>query len=171
MTAQSQATAPDGVFVMSRVFDAPRPRVWTAWSDAEQLQTWWGPKGSAIKVAAFDFRPGAFFHYSMRYSNGPQMWGRFMYRDIVALERIVWLNSFSNEGCGITRAPFEQLIPLEIENEVSLVQQGAKTLLTLRARPHGATDEERAVFEGMFASFEQGYGGTMEQLAAHLARA
>lgn len=170
MPANSHLTAPDGVFVMSRVFDAPRPSVWKAWSDAEQLRHWWGPKGSSIKVVAFDFRPGGFFHYGMRYSNGPQMWGRFMYRNIAAPERIVWLNSFSNEGCGITRAPFDQPIPLEIQNEVSFTEQAGKTLVTLHARPHGATEEERKVFESMFSSFEQGYGGTLEQLSTHLAK-
>ena len=49
MLANSPST--DGAFVITRVFDAPRPLVWKAWSEAEQLQTWWGPKGCSIKVA------------------------------------------------------------------------------------------------------------------------
>ncbi|MEQ1615616.1 MAG: SRPBCC domain-containing protein [Hyphomicrobiaceae bacterium] len=171
MPANNQSTASDNVFVMSRVFNASRAHVWAAWSEAEQMQAWWGPKGATIRVAAFEFRPGGFFHYGMQYSNGPQMWGRFMYRDIAAPERIVWLNSFSNEGCGITRAPFAQPIPLEIHNEVTFKEQSGKTTVTLRARPHGATEEEREVFKGMFSSFEQGYGGTLDQLAAHLTKA
>lgn len=99
------------------------------------MQTWWGPKGCSIKVANFEFRPGGFFHYAMQFSNGPQMWGRFLYPDIASQERIVWLNSFSNEGCGITRAPFDQSIPLEILNEVTLTEKAGKTTATLRARP------------------------------------
>ena len=92
-----------------------------------------------------------------------------MHRDITARERIVWLNSFSNEGRSITRAPFEQAFPLEIQNEIDFTEQDGKTTVMLRARPHGATDNERKVFEGMFPSLEQGYGGTFERFAKHLA--
>ena len=171
MPANDRPTAPDGAVVITRVFNAPRNRVWKAWSEAEQMQKWWGPKGCSIKVVHFEFRPGGFFHYAMKYSNGPPMWGRFMYRDIVAEERIAWLNSFSNEGCGITRAPFDPLIPLEILNEVALIEEAGNTSITLRARPHGAADREREVFEGMFASLNQGYGGTFDALASFLAKA
>ena len=170
MPASDRSSAKDGAFVMTRTFDAPRSRVWTAWSDAEQLQAWWGPKGCKLKVYRLEFRPGGFFHYAMKYSNGPDMWGRFMYREIIARERLVWLNSFSNEDCGITRAPFDQKIPLEILNDVTMTEKGGKTTVTLNARPFSAADDERAVFEGMFASLEQGYGGTLDQLAALLAK-
>jgi uncharacterized protein YndB with AHSA1/START domain len=171
MPANDRSTAPDGAFVIRRVFNAPRYLVWKAWSEAEQIQTWWRPKGCSIKVANFEFRPGGFFHYAMQFSNGPQMWGRFLYRDIATHERVVWLNSFSNEGCGITRAPFDKSIPLEILNEVTLIEKAGKTTLTLCARPHGAEQSEVKVFEGMFASMNDGYGGTLDQLASSLAKA
>ena len=171
MPANDQPTAPDGAFIITRVFNAPRDLVWKAWSDAEQMQTWWGPKGCSIKVANFEFRPGGFFHYAMQFSNGQQTWGRFLYRDIATQERIAWLNSFSNEGCGITRAPFDQLIPLEILNEATFVEKAEKTTVTLHARPHGAAENERKVFEGMFASLNEGYGGTLDKLAGTLAKA
>lgn len=162
---------PRSAFTITRIFDAPRHLVWQAWSEAEQMQKWWGPKGCSIKVATFEFRPGGFFHYAMLFPNGPQMWGRFLYRDITPQERIVWLNSFSNEGCGITRAPFDQPIPLEILNEATFVETAGKTKITLRARPHGAAENEVKVFEEMFASLEQGYSGTLDQLASFLAKA
>lgn len=164
------ATA-DGTFVITRVFSAPGHLVWAAWSGAEQMQKWWGPKGCSIKIANFEFRPGGFFHYAMQYSNGPGMWGRFLYRDIAAQERIVWLSSFSNPGCGITRAPFNQSFPLEMLNDVAFTEKAGKTTVTLHARPHGAEPGEVAVFEGMFASLNQGFGGTFDQLEAFLAKA
>ncbi|SRR6266852_4449013 len=171
MPASDHSTAPDGAFAITRMFNAPRHLVWKAWSEAKQMQTWWGPKGCSIKVANFEFWPGGFFHYAMQFPKGPQMWGRFLYREIVPHERIVWLNSFSNEGCGITRAPFDQAIPLEILNEVTLVETAGKTTVMLRARPHGAAENEVKVFAGMFASLDQGYSGTFDQLASSLAKA
>ena len=82
----------------------------------------------------------------------------------------MWLNSFSNEGCGITRAPFDPSIPLEILNEATFVEKAGKTTVTLRARPHGAEESEIKMFQGMFASLKQGYGGTFDQLASSLAK-
>jgi uncharacterized protein YndB with AHSA1/START domain len=171
MPTNDPATAPDGAFVMTRVFNAPLDLVWKAWSEAEEMQTWWGPKGCSIKVATFEFRPGGFFHYAMQFSNGPRIWGRFLYREIAASERIVWLNSFSNEGCGITRAPFDPSIPLEILNEVTFIEDAGRTTVTLRACPHGAEENEHRVFTGMFASLNEGYSGTFDRLASSLAKA
>ena len=158
----------ENIFTITRRFPAPRDLVWKSWSEAERLQRWWGPKGCTIESARFEFRPGGFFHYSMRFPGGDPMWGRFMYREIGAPERLVWLNSFSNPGCGITRAPFGGAIPLEIHNELTLTDEGGKTLLTLKGYPHGASAEEEEVFRGMFASLNQGWSGTMEQLEEYL---
>ena len=168
MPATVRPRKPDGSFVISRSFDAPRDLVWEAWSEATQMQSWWGPKGCAIEVATFEFRPGGFFHYAMNFPDGSSMWGRFLFRDIKQGECIVWLNSFSNEGCGITRAPFDAAIPLEILNEVTFASKAGKTLLTLRARPHGAAPNEVQAFEAMFSSLNEGYGGTLDRLATTL---
>ncbi len=156
-------------FRMSRRFDAPREMVFRAWGEAEALRQWWGPKGADIEVAKLEFRPGGFFHYAMK-TPGGAMWGRFMYREIVAPERICWINSFSNEGCGVTRAPFNALIPLEFENTIELIPQGGLTWLNLRSVPLGATDEERNFVEGFHVSLSQGFGGTFDALAAYLAK-
>jgi uncharacterized protein YndB with AHSA1/START domain len=170
--AEDRATATHAVFEVTRVVKAQRSLVWTAWSEAERLQHWWGPKGCQVKVEGLEFRPGGFFHYAMHFKgNAPPMWGRFMYREIAAPDRIVWLNSFSNETCGITRAPFEQVFPLEMQNTVTFSERDGATTIHLAARPHGATAAERQVFEGMFASLATGYGGTLDQLEAYLARA
>ena len=120
--ASDDKTETNAAFVMTRVFQAPLDRVWKAWSAADELGLWWGPQGCAIEVFRLEFRPGGFFHYSMTFPGAPKMWGRFNYREIVASERIVWLNSFSNENCGIARAPFSPDCPLEIENTVTFAE-------------------------------------------------
>jgi uncharacterized protein YndB with AHSA1/START domain len=167
--AGNHVTAMDAEFLITRVFQAPLAPAWKAWSEADQLKAWWGPKGCTIDVARLEFRPGGFFHYSMRFANGTQWWGRFLYREIAARERIVWLNSFSNPGCGITRPPFGMAIPLEVLNHVTFVERAGKTTLSLRATPHGATEEEVVAFKDMHDGLEKGYGGTFDQLAEILA--
>lgn len=151
-------------FEITRVLQAPRDRVWRAWADRDQLQRWWGPKGCTVEVVRFEFRPGGFFHYSMQFPAAPVMWGRFNYRDIIEGERIAWLNSFANENCGIARAPFNELCPLEIENQVTFTPQAGSTLVTLRARPFGEVAAERAYFDALRPSLDEGYGGTFDKL-------
>jgi uncharacterized protein YndB with AHSA1/START domain len=155
--------------VITRTFDAPRTLVFKAFAEAERLARWWGPKGCTIHVSRLDFRPGGEFHYRMAFPGGHEMWGRFIYREIVAPERIVWVNTFSDPDGNLVKAPFEIDFPLEILNIVTLEEQNGKTLLTLRGGPINETAEQRAVYEGMFDSMRQGFGGTWDQLEAYLA--
>ncbi|HKZ97779.1 MAG TPA: SRPBCC domain-containing protein [Hyphomicrobiaceae bacterium] len=160
-------------FVISRVFDAPRELVWKAWTEAPRLAQWWGPKGCTIRVVKLDVRPGGMFHYAMQFKPGHDMWGRFIYREIAAPERLVYVSSFSDAKGGITRAPFPKISetwPREVLNTLILSEQGGKTTLTLRGSPINATEEEFKTFAGMFASMRQGFSGTFDQLAAYLAK-
>ena len=64
--------------VITRVFNAPRELVFKAWTEAEHITKWWGPKGSKIKVSKLDLRPGGIFFYSMTGPphNNTTMWGQ-----------------------------------------------------------------------------------------------
>lgn len=158
------------VFEITRRYEQPLARVWKAWTEAAELERWWGPKGCAIEVLRFEFRPGGFCHYAMTFEQAPTWWGRFAYREIVTHERLVWLNAFANEYGGIARAPFSDECPLEIQNAVSFSERGGVTTVHLQASPFGAVDVERRYFDALRPSLEEGYGGTLEQLGAHLAR-
>src|SRR4051794_22770263 len=85
----------DRAFLITRVFDAPRPLVWKAWTEQDRLMQWFGPKGCTMPAARLDFRPGGVFHFCLHSPDGREMWGKFAYREIVAPERIVWVHSFS----------------------------------------------------------------------------
>ena len=89
-------------FIIARVFDAPRDLVWKAWTEAEHLARWWGPKGFPISVVKLDLRPGSVFLYSMRFPEGHEMWGKFVYREIAEPGRLVFINSFSDAEGGVT---------------------------------------------------------------------
>ena len=165
------AAVEHSAFEIRREFKRPRAVVWAAWCDAGQLQRWWGPKGRRVQVLRFEFRPGGFFHYRMDFDGAPPMWGRFNFREIVAAERLVWLNSFANEHGGIARAPFSDHCPMEIQNTVTFVERAGTTTVELRAAPFGELAAERDYFEALRPSLNEGYGGTFDQLAALLANA
>jgi uncharacterized protein YndB with AHSA1/START domain len=174
MTTEATKSAPPQEFTISRSFDAPRDRVWKAWTDPQALAQWWGPKGSQIRVIKLEVRPGGIFHYAMQFQPGHDMFGRFIYREIAAPERIVFVNSFSDAEGGITRAPFPQLgntWPLEVLNHLTLTERDGKTTVSLRGDPLNATDEERKTFASMADSMRQGFGGTFDQLDEYLTKA
>ena len=154
--------------VITRSFNAPRELVFKAFTQAEHLVHWWGPKGFTIEIHQLKLRPGGKFHYSMQLPDGGKMWGIFVYHEIKSPERIVFVNSFSDEKGNITRASFAQTFPLEILNEWTFTEENGKTTITLKGKPINATEEENNFFKGMASSMQQGFGGTFDQLEAYL---
>jgi uncharacterized protein YndB with AHSA1/START domain len=165
-----QSAASSKEFVTSRVFDAPRDLVWKAFTDPERMKHWWGPKGFVVIASKMDMRPGGTYHYGMRAPNGSVMWGKFVFREIVPQERLVFIDTFSDETGGITRHPMSATWPLEMLSTITFEDDGGKTRLTIRWAPHNASAEEQRTFDSSRDSMRQGWGGTLEQLAAYLAR-
>ena len=52
-----------------RTINAPKALVFKAFSEAEALAAWWGPKGMPVKVMTLDFKPNGKFHYKMEYTS------------------------------------------------------------------------------------------------------
>ena len=73
--AANQAETQSADFVISRVFDAPRKLVWAAFTEAERMKEWWGPKGFTVVASKMDLRPGGTYHYGLKAPNGAPMWG------------------------------------------------------------------------------------------------
>ena len=160
-----------GPFVISRRFDAPRDKVWKAWTEVERLKQWWGPKGFVVTHCKGDLRPGGMMHYCLRTPDGNEMWGKFVYREIVKPERLVWINSFSDKDGGTTVHPMSPAWPREMLSTALFEEQGGKTRLTVRWVPvDSSTQIERKTFEEGRDSMKQGWTGTFEQFAAYLAR-
>ena len=156
-------------FEISRVVDAPRERVWQAWTEAERLKKWWGPKGFTVKQCKVDLRPGGLMHYCLRTPDGKDMWGKFVYREIVKPEKLVWLNSFSDEKGGTTVHPMSPTWPREMLTTVTFEAQGGKTKVTVQWLPvDTSTDLERKTFEEGRDSMKMGWSGTFEQFADYL---
>lgn len=156
--------------VIMRQFNAPRKLVFKAFSEADALAQWWGPKGAKIEVSKLDFKPGGIFHYSMQSPMG-EMWGKFNYLEITEPERIVFTNSFSDKDANTVRAPFSNDFPLVIKNTLTLSEHERKTTILLKGGPVNATETETNFFINMFSGMQEGFGGTFDQLDEYLAKA
>ena len=158
-------------FVISREFDAPRDRVWQAWTEAEHLKQWWGPKGFKVRQLKIDLRPGGTMHYCLQMPDGKEMWGRFVYREIVKPERLVWINSFSDKDGGLSVHPMSPTWPREMHTTVRFEDLGGKTRITVEWLPvEGSTELERKTFEDGRDSMRMGWTGTLEQFAGYLSK-
>jgi uncharacterized protein YndB with AHSA1/START domain len=145
-------------FVISRVFDAPRELVWKAFTEPERMKEWWGPKGFSVISWKMDFRPGGGYLYGMRAPDGSAMWGKFVFREIVPPERMVFINSFSDEA-GAPRAIRWASWPLELLSTFTFEEEpGSKTKVTVRwSATTPATTSRRP--DTNHDSMRRGWGG------------
>lgn len=158
-------------FIVTRTFDAPRDLVFRVWTEAGHLGEWWGPNGFTMLRCTNDPRPGGVMHYGMQAPDGGGvMWGKWVYREIAAPERLAFVVSFSDEAGGTVRAPFNPEWPLEVLSTFTFEEEGGRTTLTMRGEPINANEAERRAFAGFHDSMTQGWGGTLDRLDAHLAR-
>ena len=159
-------------FVISRVFNAPRDLIWKCFTEPERMKEWFGPKGSVVVASKMDLRVGGIYHGAMRDPTGRVMWAKFVYREIVASQRLVWVHSFSDEAGGLTRHPLSPTWPLELLTTVIFEDAGAgKTKVTLRWSPLNATAEEQQTFDAARDGMTGGWNGSFERLDAYLATA
>ena len=99
------------------------------------------------------------------------MWGLFTYREIVPQEKLVFVNSFSDEKGGITRHPGSADLAAEYALDLHLRGRARRQNQVHRDLAHARRhDEEQKTFDAMHDSMTQGWGGTMDQLAAYLAK-
>lgn len=156
-------------FLISRTFDAPRSTLWKAWTDPNIFNQWWGPKGAQVRQAKIELHPGGTNHYCMAF-DGSEMWGKQVYREIQEPERLVFVNSFSDENGGLTRHPMHSAWPLEIMTTVTFQDEGAKTTVKVEWLPIDPNEEEWKTFDENRASMQQGWGGSFDQLEEFLRR-
>lgn len=77
------------LFVLTRIFDAPRALVYTCWMDPKHLAHWWGPKSFTCPVCEVDARVGGEFRMVMSGPDGSDYPMRGNFREIVPNVRIV----------------------------------------------------------------------------------
>ena len=150
----------DRSLVVTRIFDTPRELMWNTLTMPEHLEHWWGPKGFTSQVHQLDLRPGGTFLYSQKTPDGREMWCKWVYREIVAPERLVFVSSFTDEKGNLTRHPFEPK---------TFTEDRGRTTATVRMVPINATESEQQTFFAGVNFMEEGFAGTWDKLDKYLA--
>ena len=89
-------TPSDREIRMTRVFNAPRERVFQAHTDRQHVPHWWGQRNSTTIVDVMDVRPGGAWRFVQRDPEGNEYGFRGEYREVVPPERLVY--TFEFEG-------------------------------------------------------------------------
>jgi uncharacterized protein YndB with AHSA1/START domain len=148
----------DRELVLTRLIDAPREKLFRAWTDPELLKQWFAPHPYTTPHAELDVRPGGANLIVMKSPDGQEMSNRGVYLEVIKNERIVFTNAYT-KAWEPSDKPFMTVI-LTFEDE------GGKTRYTARVR-HWSV-EDRETHEKM--GFHQGWGQCADQLTALVAK-
>lgn len=157
-------------FVISRIIDAPREKVWRAWTEPEHLTRWWGPKDYTSPVCRIDLRVGGKYHYCMRSPDGKDIWSGGVFREVVKNERIVSTDTFMDaEGNVMSPADFGLSPDFPKESVVTVLfedHEGKTKLSIVYQLPESAAAREAIVSSGM----EEGWNQSLDKFEAEAKR-
>src|SRR5688572_19609392 len=86
-------SAAEAGITITRVFDAPRKRVWKEWTEPERFADWFGGSESEVPLStvSMDVRPGGLWRLTMFADPGRrEIHWKGEYRDVVEPERLVF---------------------------------------------------------------------------------
>src|SRR5579862_8212448 len=89
------APTSDRDLALTRIIDAPREKVFRAWTDPTLLKQWFAPLPWTTPVAELDVRPGGGNRIVMRSPDGEDMPNRGVYLEVVENERLVFTDAFT----------------------------------------------------------------------------
>lgn len=155
------------IYVLERVFDAPRELVWKAWTDPALLPRWYGPRVETI-IHRLDVKPGGLWLGEMKWGDNSSR-QRAEYTEVTPPERLVWLHSVSDGDWNIIANPMMPDWPRVLLTTVTFEDDGGRTRMRLTCAPHEASEAETACFASALDGMDKGWGAGMELLAELLA--
>jgi uncharacterized protein YndB with AHSA1/START domain len=159
MTATAKTTpTSDRELVLTRLIDAPREKLFKAWTDAELLKQWFAPLPWTTSTAELDVRPGGASLFVMRDPDGNEFPNRWVYLDVVENQRLVATDAYT-KAWQPSEKPFMTVI-------VTFEDEGGQTRYTARVRHWTVADREAHEKMG----FHEGWGQCADQLAALVAK-
>lgn len=157
MTEQTSVeTGPqDQSVVITRVFDAPRPLVFDAWTSPEHVARWWGPEGfdTPPDTVTIDLRVGGRYQLTMvRKDTGGQFPLRYEIVELVPPELIV-LKGERMPEMGVHQPTFTR---------VELADDGGRTRMTLTDGPYTVSEHAERGWNGAFDKLESVVGSAVQ---------
>lgn len=155
MSTHKTTTATDGRdLILTRIIDAPREKVFRAWTEPSLLKQWFAPAPFTTPTVETEVRPGGTSLIVMKGPDGKEFPNRGVYLEVVKNERLVFTDAFS-KAWDPSDKPFMTVV-------LTFEDLGGNTQYTARVRHW--SDADRETHEKM--GFHQGWPMCTEQLAA-----
>lgn len=151
--AQQTAPGSNRDLVLTRIIDAPREKVYRAWTEPALIEQWFTPRPWTVARAETDLRPGGASLVVMRSPEGQEFPNRGVYLEVVKNERLVFTDAYT-AAWEPAEKPFMTVI-------LSFEDAGGKTKYTALVRHWSAADREAHEKMG----FHEGWGKATDQLA------
>jgi uncharacterized protein YndB with AHSA1/START domain len=136
---------------VTRVFDAPRERVWKEWTEPERFADWFGGPDSEVPLStvAMDVRPGGTWKATMYAGSGRHeiLW-KGEYREVDAPERLVFTVTDRSDD------------KYEVVSVVLTDLGDGRTEMFFEQRGHLAPEQ--------YERTERGWGGFFDRMAERL---
>ncbi|WP_433796581.1 SRPBCC family protein [Actinoplanes sp. CA-252034] len=143
----------DREIVISRVVDAPRELVFTAFTEVRHLSRWWGPEGFSTTTRSFVFREGAVWDFVMHGPDGTDYQEWITWTEIVAPERIAMLHGEHSDDPNA----FESILTFAAEGAATRIEM--RTVFPTKQLRDQAVEKYHAI---------EGGRQTLEHLAAYV---
>src|SRR3989442_1379822 len=159
MAGGGSGGAPERTLVRTRIFDAPRERVYKGWTEPKQLAQWFPPEGFTAPVCQLDVRVGVSIRIDMKGTEGEPFKGALfpgkgVYREVVPNERLAF--TLAPEIGGRTMPTVLMTVQFD--------DQAGKTKLTIHQTLDTVAEYEEMVKTGM----KQGIAESLGKLAGVL---
>ena len=150
----TQSAPPTGISLkVSKAINAPRERVFAAWTQPELLHQWWGAHETfTVPIAEVDLRVGGKYRFGMLEPGKDAPYVSYgAYREVNPPEKLVFTWAFE-------KMPDDDsdFVPAETLVTVEFIEQGAATEVVLT--------HEQVPDEHMRDEHQQGWGGCLEGL-------
>jgi uncharacterized protein YndB with AHSA1/START domain len=110
MTTADVTPASDRELVLTRLINAPRDKVFKAWTKPELLKQWFAPSPWTTPSAELDVRPGGASVITMRSPEGKDFPNAGVYLEVVENERLVFTDAYT-KAWQPSEKPFKPLCP------------------------------------------------------------
>jgi uncharacterized protein YndB with AHSA1/START domain len=159
MTNNKTTTTAEGRdLILTRMIDAPREKVFRAWTDPELLKQWFAPLPWTIASVAMELRPGGSSLIVMRSPEGDEFPNPGLFLEVVANEKIVFTDAYT-KAWQPSEKPFMTAV-------ITFEDHAGKTQYTARVQHWTIADREAHETMG----FHEGWSACTEQLAALAAK-
>lgn len=140
-----------------REFKAPVAKVWSAWTEAELLDKWWGPRPWNAVTKIMDFKSGGQWLYSMVGPGGEVHWSNVQF--ITVGTNTFEATSFFSDENGVQAPGFSPS-----NWYVAMKQEGDKTIVNVTLTFQSEADLEKLVAMGFQGGFTIGLNQLEELL-------